>query len=603
MKKILSVFVIMTLLLPTLVFAAAQKAALDCQPKIIVSPEEKIVRVCNDVSDIICKDVKLEERRSCNESNEYIFSKETTPNDVFNFAQGCFKSAVTSFTQFFTDFIPQLLKAMWELTKSAGETAYNSATGDGPGIWSKIRGMYESTASVAADIYEAVKENPAAYFEKIWSKVVDVVGPMVANYDCLKPQKKVESICGFIAGWVVPPAMLAKVLVRGYKEVKFLAQNGTSSLSDKGKLLKALEHAEKRPILNLKQLQEMQGKFKALGYTDDEFELLFKTGALEKIKLADLKPLTTAEGRFQKRALLGDSKVATTATAAATVVAPKIKPKPRMPEVNISSDFLTFNSVGLKGEKLTASGQVIERIIEDGNEVAYRIRMINPTTGAVVEVKLTKEQIAKMNPQTASAETAAKVADAVKKDTHYKSPEEEFAAAQKEYADRVAREASHSKPKPKVDGMDVDEIHPGDPRYDALMNPGRPHTYANGIEYVPVESPGVIVRAEQRTPPPKTPRPQKEGAAKGPYGSNYIQLMAKNSMGVTTFMPAEIVKQVLENGIPKYIVRILDKTTNTYKERKLSLIELKGMKAKEAPKVQKEIQDFNRNTGFQQNDI
>lgn len=637
MKKIVSSFLVFSLLLPSWAFAAANSSVMDCRPKISVSPDNEIVRVCNDVSDIICKDVKLEERRSCNESNEYIFSKETTANDVYHFAKGCFKSGVTSFTQFFTDFIPQLLKGIWDATKATADFAYKSATGEGPGLWSKIKGMYESSTSLTADLYEAVSENPAAYFEKIWSKVVDVVGPMVANYDCLKPQKKVENICGFIVGWIVPPALLAKILVRGIKEVKFLVKNGTTTLSERGKLLKALEHAEKRPVLTLKQLQEMESKFKKLGYTDDEFELLYSTGALAKLKLDELKPLTTAEGRAQKKALIGESKPTLKAATLPTVPPkPKAPVKPRLPDVKITSDFVTFTSVGAKGEKLSTSGQIIERVIEDGEEVAYRVRMINPVNGNIIETRFTREQIARLNPKSATPEAANKVTAAMKKDTRYMSPEDEFKAAQKEYQERVARETAPDNmagatvtemgmedfkaaqeavlkkeavdkaareaayPKPKVEGIEVDEIRPGDARYEALMRQEKAHTYPDGIDYVPVESPGVIVRTEQRTPPPKTPRPQKEGATKGPYNSNYIQVMTKNSMGVTTFMPAEIVKQVVENGIPKYIVRILDKSTNTYKEKKLSLVELKGMKAKEAPKVQKEIQDFNRNTGFHQ---
>lgn len=604
MKNTISLFIIFSLLLPTWSFAAAQKGSQDCQPNYSVIPDNHFLRICNDVSDIICKDVKLEERRSCNESNETIFSKETSANDVYHFAKGCFKSGVTSFTQFFTDFIPELLKGMWEATKSVSDLAVKSIASDEPGLWSKVKGMYESSTSIAADIYEAAKEDPGAYFQKIWTKIVDVVGPMVANYDCLKPQKKVENICGFIAGWIVPPAMLAKVLVRGIKEVKFLTQHGTSSMSERGKLLKALEHAEKRPVLNLKQLQEMQTKLRTLGYTDDEFELLYKMGALEKIKLSDLKPLTTAEGRYQKKVMLGDYKV----VAATVAVAPKprAKTKAKAPTVEITSDFLTFTSTGLKGEKLTTSGQVVERVIEDGKEVAYRVRMINPVNGGITETRLTKDQIARLNPKAATPEVADKVAEAVKKDTRYQSPEDEFKAAEKEYIERLAREKAAreaANPPSKIEGMDVDVIDPSDARYEALMNPGKPHAYENGIDYVPTDVPGRIVRMEQRTPKAKTTRPEKEKATKGPYTTNYIQVMTKNSMGVTSYMPAEIVKQVLENGIPKYIVRVLDKTTNTYKEHKLSLVELKGMKAKEAPKVQKEIQDFNRNTGFHQDGI
>ena len=107
MKKLLSLVLISSLMLPTFAWAAStnKKTCPECEMKTNAFTEDKIVRVCNDVSDIICKDVKLDERRACNESDETIFSKATTKEDIFKFAQGCFKSGVTSFVQFFTDFL------------------------------------------------------------------------------------------------------------------------------------------------------------------------------------------------------------------------------------------------------------------------------------------------------------------------------------------------------------------------------------------------------------------------------------------------------------------------------------------------------------------
>ena len=171
MKKIISLLLVCSMLAPALAFASKDKKdCIECSEKTNAAQAIKINNMCNDVSDILCKDVKAEERRSCSEIDSTIINKDTSPMDVFRFAQGCFKSGVTSFTQFFTDFIPELLKGIWKATKSVYQTAENSFTGEGPTLWSKLKGMAESTASVAADIYEAVQENPGAYFEKIWSR-------------------------------------------------------------------------------------------------------------------------------------------------------------------------------------------------------------------------------------------------------------------------------------------------------------------------------------------------------------------------------------------------------------------------------------------------
>ncbi len=693
MKNLVSLLLISVMLFPTLSLAAKErKDCPECMAKTNAAQEEKINRVCNDVSDIICKDVKAEERRSCDEADSTIFNKNTTKMDLFNFAKGCFKSGVTSFTQFFTDFIPELLKGIWEANKAAYSLVAKSFTSsDEPGLWSKLKGMYESTASVAADVYEAVQENPGAYFDKIWSKVVDVVGPMVAGYDCLKPQRKVEKICGFVAEWVVPPAMLAKILVRGIKEVKFLKEAGVFSMSSSGKLAKALDYAEKRSLLSLKQLQEMEIQFKSLGYTRDEFALIYKNGSLDKLNIAELKSLATAEGKAQKAKLLGEAKATTAAATTATVaqVAPK-KPAPSKPvpaKLELTTDFITTTKTGSKGEKLVGNGQIVERIISDGKEVGYRVRMVEGDR--VFETVYSAADLAAMNAKNATKGAAQKIADAVSKDKKFASPDSEFAALQKKQdveharamapdnlnmvdvkevgmddflaaqraqvkaaADaKAAREASAAPV--KVDGMDVhetgmeefhkagealkqdavakakaleaaekkritdqgvverdgmamEEIHPDDPRFKAIFSGKAPEVqprveYPGGIDFVETQVPGQIIRTKDRVP--TQVKPIKEGTGKpiaGAFQSDYIQVMTKNSMGVTTFMPAQIIKKVFEDRTEKYLIRMLDKASNTYKEKLVTLPELKlQMRAKEAPRVEKEIKDFNRQTGFQ----
>jgi hypothetical protein len=441
MKKMLSLYIVCILVLPSFAFAEAMKKdCIECTIKPNTAQTEKINKVCNNISDVICKDVKIEERRGCSESDQYVFNKNASKVNLYNFAKGCFRSSVTSFTQFFTDFIPELLKGIWKATKSVSSLAVKSVSGNEPGLWSEMTGMYESTMSVAADVYEAVQENPVAYFDKIWSKIVDVVGPMVANYDCLNSQKKVEKICGTVTEWFIPPAILAKVLVRGIKEVKVLKASGTFSTTSSKKLSKTLEFAEKRPVLTLKQVQAMEEKFKNLGYTQDEFTLLYKTGALEKVKIGELKSTATADGIQQKKSLIG---------------------KPKVFEENV---------------------------------------------------------------------------------------------------------------------------------------------YEGGIDFVPTKLPKVNVKAKPKviTPIREVKVATRAVESIGPFKTDYIQVMAKNKMGITTYMPAQIIKKVMEDNEEKYVIRMLDKVSNSYKQKTVTAGELKlRMRAKEMPEVEKMFKDFNRQSGYQ----
>lgn len=574
MKKLLSLMLISSLMLPTLAWSAStnKKSCPECETKTNAFTEDKIVRVCNDVSDVICKDVKLDQRRACNESDETIFSKATTKEDIFKFAQGCFKSGVTSFVQFFTDFLPQLLRGIWDATKMAA----GAVTGDSD-VWSKLKGMYESSTSIAADIYEAIQEDPGAYFSKIWSKVVDVVGPMVASYDCLKPQKKVENICGFIAEWIVPPAVLAKILVRGVKEVKFLRDHGVLSVSEKGKLTKALEHAEKRPVLTLKQLQELEKTFDKLGYADDEFELIYKSGALQKYKLTELKPITTAEGKAQRTAMLGDAKSPQKAA----------KNPGQILKFDVSSDFFTTTTVGANGT-FKSSGQIIERFVENGKEVGYKVRMIDPNTKKVIETTFSNEQMARLNAKAASKETEATISAALAKETKFKSPEQEFFELQKKQdAELAAKKAA----KEKIDGVEVNEV---DMVEFERAKAAQAKQYDGGVDYEPTKSPGKIIKPKEA---PKTPEGKPGKKVFGHYESEYIQVMTKNNMGITAVMPAQILKTVMENNVEKYVVRILDKSTNTYIQKNYSALEMRMMKAKDAPELSKDIKMFDRAAG------
>lgn len=680
MKKLVATFIVLSFILPS--FAIANSASPNRNGKkpcaTEVSGEASILRVCNDVSDIICKDVKPENRRSCTEEDEFVFSSKTSKTDIFNFAKGCLGAGVTSFTQFFTDFIPDLLKGMWDATSAAAVGAYDYATGkkavEGDGFWASLKGKYESASALAADIYEAVQENPGAYFQKIWGKIVDVVGPLVASYDCLKPQKKVEGICGFVAGWVIPPAMLAKVLVRGVKELKFLKDHGTISVTEKGKLAKALAHSEQRSKMTLKELMAFEKKLKDLGYSQEEFELLYKSGALSKYNIDELLPVSTVAGKAQREMMLGKKKVET--AAAFTLAAQKAKAEgqaeaTRQAKINqakgkanpspkhdySNNDFITTTTTA-DGKPMSATGQITERIFENGQEVGYIVRMVNPVTGKVYDARLTKNNLDKLKPIASSPEAREAAIAAMKKQGKYVSPEDEFKALQARQAqidaeasrpasmdtvvvrevgmddfrraerelaakEEVARltideatrvkkaaEDAAFKAKAARQGMVIDEIAPDDPRmsmFGALAGTGDDAgklvgasevatTYKGGIDYVkPEAAPSTIVKAKEPKKVNPTPQP-KEGS--GQFNTPYIRVMGKDSMGVTSYMPAQITKTVREGGVNYYFIKVVDRSSQTVKEEKLTLQELKlKYKVREAPEVEKDVKQFYRATG------
>ena len=174
------------------------------------SPALQAFQLCKNVDDILCTDVPPKDRRGCNERDRSIVNKDMTVNELYEFAKVCFEASVTSFTQFFTEFIPELVRGIWNASITAIEG----------NLWDKLRGEWESARSLAADIHEAVRENPAAYFAHIWDRIVGVASEQIQNFDCLKPEVKVEKTCSFVVGYMMPPMILAKLLVKGYKGIK-----------------------------------------------------------------------------------------------------------------------------------------------------------------------------------------------------------------------------------------------------------------------------------------------------------------------------------------------------------------------------------------------
>lgn len=270
-----------------LIFISFAQAAPVC-PSPKMTSAETFTRLCRNVDDIICKDVPDSVRRSCDEKDHTIIHSGMTAGEVYHFAKGCMKSVATSFAKFFTEFLPDLCKAIWQLTKGA----YESVSDPG-GFFSTLKGYYESARSMAADVYEAVKKDPGQFFAELWNKITDAVGPLVASYDCLNPQAKVEKICGIIGEWVMPPAVLAKVIVKGTKAAKELYQLRLVTKLGEAKAAQAIKAFEAAPKLSLRQYQALFKMYKDKGYSIDDFRELYLSGKLKAdIKPDDIKPKT-----------------------------------------------------------------------------------------------------------------------------------------------------------------------------------------------------------------------------------------------------------------------------------------------------------------------
>lgn len=166
---------------------------------------------CNNFDDILCKDVPKSVRRGCNDRDKTIIHSDMSMREIYDFSKGCLKSAITSFTHFFTEFIPELVKGLWNLSKNTAQFLFSGH------VTKSIKGTAESISSIAFDIYENVKKNPGVFFNNLWDKIVDTLGPIIANYDCHSPQAKVEKICGIVTEFVVPPTILAKAIIKGPK--------------------------------------------------------------------------------------------------------------------------------------------------------------------------------------------------------------------------------------------------------------------------------------------------------------------------------------------------------------------------------------------------
>lgn len=166
---------------------------------------------CNNFDDVLCKDVPKSVRRGCSDRDKTIIHPKMTLNEIYNFSKGCLKSAVTSFKNFFTEFLPSFVKELWKLSKDTANFLFSGK------VIQTAKGTAETISSITSDIYHSVRKNPGVFFNNLWDKIVDTIGPLIAHYDCHSPQAKVEKICGLVTEFIVPPTILAKAIVKGPK--------------------------------------------------------------------------------------------------------------------------------------------------------------------------------------------------------------------------------------------------------------------------------------------------------------------------------------------------------------------------------------------------
>jgi hypothetical protein len=577
MKKIITYLIILNLLIMNISFAAGEK------PCLYTSPDGKtsFIKVCNNVQDIICKDVQLSERKSCNDD-------EKTNSTSMDIMLGCFKEFGSSFVKFFTEFAWGILKGLWSAGKNSAITLVNGYTGNGPNAWDKLLGAYESIRSVYADVYEAAMENPMSIMQKVWDKITSIVEPMYDNYMCLKPEIKFQKTCGLIGEWVVPPGLLiwgilTGAISKGIKLYKATAKAfGIANDERKyARFIRAVQTGDHATVNALK----FEGIYKTLGYTKEEFDYIIKTAGLMLYKVEELKSVSTVEGKKQRHLLLMNMikkpkpqtfAKAITLAKAATVAAAKI------PDFLQKTDFFTVRIIRANGEVTQIPAEVMERIMVDGKEVALRIRVYDPVTGMMKEAKFNVENLASLSPQPATANVSSLMAEGRKVNPQFKSVEEEFGNLQDQYKQVEATKKAAAQEKNATamkknmpEGMSVEELAIDDPRViEAFL--AKKKVDPNGIEFV--HDPNARNMPIKKAPEPKVkkgPKEKTEGQLVGYLNSDFISLQMKNSMGVTTKMSAQIVKKFNDVGVEKYVVQVWDQASQSLTEKIMTVNELK----------------------------
>ncbi len=549
---------------------------LDCvAPK---STENTFKLLCKNVDDIVCKNVPDSQRRSCNEEDKDLFSfKNMNRNQIYQFTAGCFKSSITSFTEFFTD----LMKGIWSATKSVSELTVNSfSKNDEVGIWGKLKGAYESSSSVAADIFEAAKSDPGAYLEQIMNKIAAIIHPMIDNFACLNPQLKVEKSCAFITDFLMPPVFLASALVLGFKGLKVIKS---------ARLLKEIEATSNVTKLSLKHYQQHFNQLKVLGYSESDIDKIYKAGKLETLDLNALKPLSTRDGLAQRLSLI-DLK----SDPAIQIKKPIVKENAFVP-LNLTKDDITFVGLNPKGEAYLLEAKILERILEDGKEIAYRVQYIDPKTKEVTVKKLTNSMMAnakvRVNPKPSNV--------GIIKDSD--DPYSEFLRLDKEASQlanlkKIQEENEQSSLFQEFMDLKNPKTVKPNVQYENSVN----FTNEDGIEKYKIIKTKSIQKEQV---PLDTKSIGSRGLISEQFSSNYLTISAKDAMGNTGRMKAEITKTFKDRGEEFVIINIMDTTSQSMKPHTFSISELKRMGPKESPESEKLINQFKKANGIQSIDL
>jgi hypothetical protein len=303
MKKITILIIVFSLLIPQVSFANIHKKhkkhkkhsdSYTCKiPQQYISSE--IIKLCHNVDDINCIGVKKDDRRSCEEADQSFLNYDGIVNK-------CFHSSIDGMGKFFTELLPEIAKSMWSILKSSDEKSEKS-------WWEKTQGMYETTSALFADLMEGFKRNPQQFISNIFEKIYDSIKLNYVQFDCLKPELKIDHFCSNAAEFFFPPILLAGVILKSIKTIKSIKTVVVVSAESK-KAEEAFQFKSKidalisKVVLTVAEYHAVLNQYRALGYTEEEFDYLYRMGRLNKIPFSDLSKTATQFGLEQKAELL-----------------------------------------------------------------------------------------------------------------------------------------------------------------------------------------------------------------------------------------------------------------------------------------------------------
>jgi hypothetical protein len=306
MKTITILIIVFSLLIPQVSFSDTHKKhrkhrrhkkntdSYTCKrPQQKISAE--IIKLCHNVDDINCIDIKKEDRRSCEEADHTFYNYDGIVNK-------CFHSSIEGMGKFVTELIPELAKSMWSILKSSDEKSEKS-------WWEKAKGMYESTSALYADLYEGFIRNPHQFISNIFEKIYDFIKLNYVQFDCLKPELKIDHFCSTAGEFFFPPILLAGVLIKSIKTIKSVKKVAGLTLEaklaeDAFQLKLKIDALISKVVLTVAEYHAVLNQYRALGYTEEEFDFLYRMGRLKQIPFSDLSKTATQFGLEQKAELL-----------------------------------------------------------------------------------------------------------------------------------------------------------------------------------------------------------------------------------------------------------------------------------------------------------